>query len=134
MAINISKHRQKQINETFQKRLITETSKQQFQDDLNNTNGYQKNYLLNPNDRYKKCVAIFSNLYNKKLPLEKYTIKTKDIQNLSMTKEIKKSSKQKQKLYIKYFKLKNEKVYTRYIKICLRKQKRNLTKTLIYPS
>ena len=50
----------------------------------------------------------FSMLYERNFPLKKHNIKNKDLLTPWMTKGMKKSSKQKQRLYIKYLKNKTE--------------------------
>ena len=73
--------------------------------------------LDDPNLRYNSFFKIFSDSYNKNFPLKEYTLKNKDIITPWMSKGLKKSSKLKQKLYIKYLKKKsthNEVTYKNY--------------------
>ena len=51
-------------------------------------------------------LSIFLEIYETNFPYKQVTAKPKDVQNLWMSKALKKSSIQKQKLYVKYLKQK----------------------------
>ncbi|XP_065684330.1 uncharacterized protein LOC136096701 [Hydra vulgaris] len=95
----------------FYNRIIDETSTQKFKDLLSATN-WQKVYREcnsgNTNSAYIKFINLFMLEYNKSFPIQEKEIKAKYLNCLWITKEIRKSSKQKQKLYIKYLKNRSE--------------------------
>ena len=60
---------------------------------------------------------MFSELYEKHFPLKDFQIKVKNLEAPWISKGLKKSSKQKQKLYIKFLKnksIQNEQIYKNY--------------------
>ncbi|XP_065642226.1 uncharacterized protein LOC136073884 [Hydra vulgaris] len=95
----------------FYKRVIDETSTQKFKDLLSVTN-WQKVYREcnsgNTNSAYIKFINLFMLEYNKSFPIQEKEIKAKYLNCPWITKEIRKSSKQKQKLYIKHLKNRSE--------------------------
>ena len=69
------------------------------------------------NTLYKHSVKIYSSIYDKNFPALETGVKLKDLRTPRMSKAMRKSSKQKQKLYIKFLKSKNpedELIYKNY--------------------
>ena len=70
--------------------------------------------ISNPNDAYEYFLKVLSDICDLTFPLKTFSIKRKTLQNPWMTKDLLKSSKQKQKLYEKFVKKRsprNENVY-----------------------
>ena len=91
------------------KRIFSEVNKENFKNDLRLTDWD----LLNTNENdanimYDNFSNKFLKLYHKHFPLKDFNVKNKDLLTPWMTKGMKKSSKQKQKLYIKYLKNKTQ--------------------------
>ena len=107
-AFNTSKN----INNTTKnivitKRVFSEMNKENFKNELHLTE-WDVDSSKDTNILFEKFSNTFSTLYEKHFPLKKINIKSKDLNSPWMTKGMKKSSKQKQKLYIKYLKNKTE--------------------------
>ena len=88
-----------------------------FKRDLCNVNWNSINHSLETNFEYKTFFKMFSELYEKHFPLKDFQIKVKDLQAPWIGKGLKKSSKQTQKLYIKFLKnksIQNEQIYKNY--------------------
>ena len=66
------------------------------------------------NEAYNNSILAFCTIYDTFFPMNKMKIKTKDIQSLWITKGIKKSSKKKQRFYLKSFLKRNEKTKKEY--------------------
>lgn len=100
-AINTSRNRSypKRIN--YKKRIYSDTSKAAFKEHLSLMNWRNITDLNNANEMYEKFVKTFIEIYENYFPLKEVSIKTKDLQTPWMSRGLKKSSKQKQKLYIK---------------------------------
>ena len=102
---------------TIHKRVIHDTKLMAFKPDLPNVNWNLINHSPETNSKYETVFNIFSELYKKHFPLKDFQIKVKDLQAPWISKGLKKSSNQKQKLYIKFLKNKlteNEKIYKNY--------------------
>ena len=102
---------------TIHKRVIHDTNLMAFKTDLRNVNWNSINHSPETNSKYETFFKIFSELYEKHFPLKDFQIKVKDLQAPWISKGLKKSSKQKQKLYIKFLKNKstqNEQIYKNY--------------------
>ena len=93
-------------NTIITKRVFSERNKENFKNDLQKTN-WDVDSSKNTNVLFEKFSNKFSKLYEKHFPLQKQILKSKDFMSPWMTKGMKKSSKQKQKLYIKYLKNKS---------------------------
>ena len=65
-------------------------------------------------EAYNNFISTFCTIYDTFFPMNKMKIKTKDFQSPWITKGIKKSSKKKQRLYLKFFKKRNEKTAKEY--------------------
>ena len=114
-AFNTSKNIKKiSKNIEITKRNFSERNKENFKNDLKRTDWGVLDSHVNTNVVFEKFSDTFSTLYEKNFPLKKHKIKTKDLNTPWMTKGMKKSSKQKQRLYIKYLKCKTETSETRY--------------------
>jgi len=84
---------------------------QQFKESLSAVNWdkvYQECYLGRTNTAYTNFEKIFLKSYNKHFPIKVIITKEKYLKSPWITKGIIKSSKKKQKLYIKYLKSRNE--------------------------
>ena len=103
-AINISKSKNKNKKIEIKKRDFSETNKQNFKEDLINTDWSVLDNYDNTNLLYETFSDIFILLYEKHFPLKTQEIKIKHLQTPWFTKGMKKSSKKKQKLYIKFLK------------------------------
>ena len=94
-----------------------DTNLMAFKTDLLNVNQNSINHSPETYSKYKTFLKIFSELYEKRFPLKDFQIKVKDLQVPWIRKGLKKSSNQKQKLYIKFLKIKliqNEQIYKNY--------------------
>ena len=58
------------------------------------------------NEIYDTFLKTLTDIYDANFPIREYILKDKDIKSPWITKGLKKSSKRKQKLYIKYLKTK----------------------------
>ena len=88
-----------------------------FKRDLCNVNWNSINHSPETNFKYKTFFKMFSELYEKHFPLKDFQIKVKNLEAPWISKGLKKSSKQKQKLYIKFLKnksIQNERIYKDY--------------------
>ncbi|XP_065685233.1 uncharacterized protein LOC136097102 [Hydra vulgaris] len=93
------------------KRKINKYAIQQFKESLSAINWdkvYQECNLGRTNSVYTNFENIFLKNYNKYFPIKVMLVKEKHLKCPWITKGIKKSSKKKQKLYIKYSKNRNE--------------------------
>ena len=114
-ALNISKNKRSTSDKIeITKRNFSERNKASFKKDLKKADWSILNRRENANIIYESFLEIFLKLYEKHFPLQKQVIKTKDLLTPWMTKGMKKSSKQKQKLYIKYLKNKTEETESTY--------------------
>ena len=81
-------------------------------------------------------MKMYSNIYDKNFTLLETEVKLKDSQTPWMSKAIKKSSKQKQKLYIKLYKSKNpedEVIYKNYKSLFEKLRKNSKQSSLFEP-
>ncbi|XP_065660434.1 uncharacterized protein LOC136084295 [Hydra vulgaris] len=113
-------------NNSKTKIYIRKTNKisiQKFKDTLSIVNWdevYKKCNLEDTNSAYNTFIDIFFNHYNSYFPIEEKIVKEKYLNCPWITSGIKKSSKTKQKLYIKYLKNRNE------VNLSIYKQYKNL--------
>ena len=101
----------------MKKRIFSDKNKESFKQDLQKINWEELNILNCTNTLYKHFIKIFSSIYDKNFPLLETEVKLKDLRTPWMSKAMRKSSKQKQKLYIKFLKSKNpedELIYKNY--------------------
>ena len=85
-----------------------------FKTDLHNVNWNSINHSLETNSKYETFLKIFSKQYEKHFPLKDFQIRVKDLQAPWVSKGLKKSPKQNQKLFVKFLKNKstqNEQIY-----------------------
>ena len=102
---------------TIHNRVIYDTYLMAFKTDLGNDNWNSINHSPEANSEQETFFKIFSELYEKHFPLKDFQIKVKDLQAPWISKGLKKSSKQKQKLYIEFLKNKstqNEQIFKNY--------------------
>ena len=86
------------------KRDFSDQNKEKFKNDLVNADWstlYEDN---DTNSKYNAFSKIYSSLYDKHFPIKKIKLKEKDIRSPWISKGMKKSSRMKQKLYIKNLK------------------------------
>ena len=110
-SINLSNYPSKI---SIQKRIINEKSMLSFKNEICRTNWIDVTNTECPNVSYNLFSNKFLSLYEKHFPLKTFNIKTKNILSPWITKGIMKSSKQKQKLYIKFLKNKSTRNETNY--------------------
>ena len=114
VSVNISKIKNNHKGKTVvKKRTFNQRDIQSFKDDLLNINWS----ILDSNEtdnNYDYFLKMFSDLYDKNFPIKEYTVKIKDLNTPWISKGIKKSSKLKQRLYIKFLKNRTDYNETRY--------------------
>ena len=94
-----------------------DTNLMAFKTDSRNVNWNSINHSPETNSKYETFLKIFSELYENHFPLKDFQIKVKDLQAPWISKGLKKSSKQKQKIYIKFLKnksIQNEQICKNY--------------------
>ena len=99
------------------KRTINTATKENFKNILARKTWDYIKEIDNPNEAYSKFLYDFSSLYEEAFPKLEIKIKQKNLISPWITKGIMKSSKQKQKLYNKFLKLRtkeNEVIYKAY--------------------
>ena len=116
------------------KRNISDQSIGKFKQKLRNIDWNNIKILRNVNDAYSKFLEIFLSLYNECFPKIKVKLKPQRQFNPWATKDIRKSSKKKQKLYEKILKKERNKarLSTKYIKTCTNRLNTNLKKVIIH--
>ena len=108
---SLSKIHKEYQKTTIHKRVIHDTR-------ITHVNWNSINHSPETNSKYKTFFKIFSELYEERFPLKAFQIKVKKLQAPWISKGLKKLSKQKQKLYIKFLKTKltqNEQIYKKNI-------------------
>ena len=100
----IHKENQKII---IHKKVMHGTNLMAFMTDLSNVNWNSINHSPETNLKYETFLKIFSGLYENYFSLKDFQIKVKDLQAPWISKGLKKLSKQKQKMYIKFLKHKS---------------------------
>ena len=116
-AIKLSNEKTKNQKIKIKKRIFSDKNKESFKQDLQKINWEELNILNCTNTLYKHFIKFFSSIYDKNFPLLETEVKLKDLRTPWMSKAMRKSSKQKQKLYIKFLKSKNpedELIYKNY--------------------
>ena len=106
-AIKLSNEKTRNQKIKIKKGFYSEKNKESFKQDLQKINWEEVNILNCTNTLYKHFIKIYSSIYDKNFPLLETEVKLKDLQTPWMPKAMRKSSKQKQKLYIKFLKRKN---------------------------
>ena len=108
-AITLSNEKTRKQKTKIKKRCLSDKNKKCFKQDLQKINWEELNILncTNTNTAIKHFIKIYSNIYDKKFPLLETKVKLKNLQIPWMSKAMSKSSKQKQKLYIKFLTSKN---------------------------
>ena len=97
-AFNISDRKNESATVLIQQRNFNKQSKENFKTDLNNTDWSFMNNCENTNTLFDSFSNAFFKLYETHFLLETRNIKLKDINCPWMSKGMKKSSKQKQRL------------------------------------
>ena len=96
------------------KKIINDETIEAFTQNLYENNLNDVESIRNPNDAYRIFLEQFRTMYDKHFPLKTIKLKTKDLKSPWITAGIKKSSKQKQRLYTKFLKNRNQKNETEY--------------------
>ena len=113
-AVNISNSIDIKKSIEITKRNYSDLNKGMFKEELEQ---FDWSILATTDDvnlLYNTFLENFMKIYNKHFPIEKKKVKIKDITTPWFSKGMKKSSKQKQKLYIKYLKKKTDKTKMQY--------------------
>ena len=95
----------------IKKRVYDKNNTKIFKEELNSLNWQsviRESERGNTDSAYKDFLKLFLGLYDKNFPLQEFELKQKTINSPWITSGIKKSSKQKQKLYVKYLKNRND--------------------------
>ena len=101
--LKISADQQSNKNVIF-KRFVTDEAIRTMKSILQNTNWKFITNATSPDESYHKFIEYYKELYDIMFPIKRIKRKTKDILSPWITKGIKKSSRQKQKLYEKFLK------------------------------
>ena len=109
-------------------RIFSDSNISQFKETLSTTDWSPVISLENQNHAYDNFLKMFKNAYDTHFPLKTIEIKRKDFLSPWITKGLKKSSKRKQKLYVKFLKTKSFKAEKKY------KTYKNLFEKLKYAS
>ena len=104
MSIDIPKREERNEKVEVQMRDINEVNKQSFFKDLEKTNWVKLAEESDTNKKYDFFLKTYSDLFDIHFPLKTVKIKKKNLMTPWITKAMRKSSKVKQKLYIKYLK------------------------------
>ena len=124
-AIKFSNEKSKNRKIKNKMRFFSDKNKKNFKQDLQKINWEEFNILNCTNTLYKYFMKIYSHIYDKNFPLLESETKLKDLRTPWMSKAMRKSSEQKQRLYTKSLKSKNPKdelIYNYIIFEKLRKQ------------
>ena len=105
--IKISNEKIRNQKIKIKNKFFSDKNKKTFKQDLQKINWEELNILNYTNTLYKQFIKIYSSISGKNFPLLETEVKLKDLQTPWMSKVMRKSSKQKQKLYIKFLKSKN---------------------------
>ena len=93
---------------------VNDTTINNFKEKLSNLNWDHVINELNVDYAHNKFITTFVKLYDKIFPLQEYQVNEKSMRSPWITSGLKKSSKQKQKFYIKYLKKRTEENLTTY--------------------
>ena len=116
-AIKLSNEKTRNQKIKIKKIFFSDKNKESFKQDFQKMNWEELSILNFTNTLYKHFIKIYSSIYDKNFPLLETEVKLKDLQTPWMSKAMRKSLKQKQKLYIKFPKSKNredELIYKKY--------------------
>ena len=105
-AIKLSNEKTRNQKIKIKKRFFSDKNKKSFKQYLQKINWEELN-ILNCTNTFCKHIKIYFSIYDKNFPLLETEVILKDLQTPWMSKAMKISSKQKQKLYIKFLKSKN---------------------------
>ena len=97
-----------------EKRNFNNKNKENFKQELGDFDWSILDQYNDTNSLYDLFLENFLDIYNRHFLIEKKKIKTKDLKTPWLSKGLKKSSKRKQKLYIKYLKTKTYEAETQY--------------------
>ena len=99
--------------ETF-KRIFTDGNKNSFKEEIKKIDWTSLENCSDTNVMYDKFYEQFFEIYDKHFPLKLKITKLKDLKSPWFSQGLKKSSKRKQKLYVKHLKKKNNETETKY--------------------
>ena len=107
-SISTSKLQQNSSPLKLKKRFFNESNLASFKDQISNINWDNLNSTqCSANSLYETFLNIFSEIYDANFPLTEIEIKPKNLKTPWFSKGLKKSSKTKQRLYIKFLKSKS---------------------------
>ena len=98
--------RQEKIKANYNKREFTKANKAAFKQQLSLLDWRHVNYQKDVNKMYETFLGTFLETCKTNFPFKQVTVKPKDVKNPWMRKTLKKSSIQKQTLYVKYLRQK----------------------------
>ena len=104
MSIDIQDNKGRNEKIEIQRRNLSEENKRNFFDNLMKINWIKLTEAKDTNLKYEIFLETYSSLFDFHFPLETVKLKKKDLLSPWITAGIKKSSKIKQKLYVKYLK------------------------------
>ena len=107
-ALNISKVKTEEKYKSITKRIFTVNNKTNFFNELNTVDWLGLENCKSTNATYDKFHEMFYNVYDKNFPKITKKVRIKDLRTPWFTKGMKKSSRIKQKLYIKFLKTKTK--------------------------
>ena len=116
-TIQTAKNQSKCQDLVYNKREFNEANKAAFKQQLSFLHWRHVNSQKDVNKMYEIFLSIFLEIYETNFSYKQVTVKPQDVKNPWMSKALKKSSIQKQKLYVKYLKQKtteSEKTYKDY--------------------
>ena len=105
-TIQTRKNQRKCQNRVYNKREFNEANKAAFKQQLSLFHWWHVSSQKDVNKMYGTFLSTFLEIYETNFPYKQVTVKPKDVKNPWMSKALKKSSIQKQKLYLKYLKQK----------------------------
>ena len=108
-AIKLSNEKTRNQRIKIEKIFFSDKNKESFKQDLQKINWEELNILNCKNTLYKNFIKIYFSIYDKNFPLPASEVKLKDLQTPWMSKAMRKSSNQKQKLYVKFLRSKTPK-------------------------
>jgi len=122
-SINTSKNKPLQENIKIKKRDFNDTNIASFKEQLSFINWRHIDFNKDVNEIYDTFIKTFDDIYCSNFPLKEFSVKSKDLHSPWITKGIKKSSKTKQKLYIRYLKHKTTENHNFYKTYCRKFEK-----------
>ena len=114
LSIEILERKKLNHTEIIQKQNLSSKKIKDFKTEVSFVNWEFLNDIKNPNSAYEEFRLVFSDICNRHIPAQNVTVKLKYVVTPSISKGLKKFSKQKQELYIKFLKKKDKKIEETY--------------------